>query len=315
MKLVIGIDLGGTNTEIGLVDEDGNIINNTIISTNTNQNFDDFISQLSSEIGIYKKKYNKIMAIGVGAPNANYYKGNIENAPNLLWKGVLPFSEKLSKATGIEVFLTNDANAAAIGEGVYGGAKSMKHYAVITLGTGVGSGIVCDGKLLYGNDGFAGEFGHVIVNSKSRRLCGCGRYGCLETYASATGIVNTMNSLLNKYEQYSILREIQSDKLSSLDIYNAALKGDELALKSFEITAEVLALSLANLTAVLSPQAIFLSGGLAKAGMILFNPLQKHYDNYVLPLFKGKTQILPSQLSNGKTGLMGAAALALNELK
>ncbi len=316
MKCVIGIDLGGTNTEIGLVDENGKTINNTTIPTNSNQDFNKFISQLSEEINkLLKNCTNEIIAIGVGAPNANYYNGTIENAPNLSWKGILPFSELLKQAIGLNVVLTNDANAAAIGEGVYGGAKLMKHYAVITLGTGVGSGIVCDGKLLYGNDGFAGEFGHVIVNAKSRRLCGCGRYGCLETYASATGIVKTMNNLLVKYNQTSTLRNIPNDKITSLDIFYAAQKGDELALKAFEITADVLALSLANFTAVFSPEAIFLSGGLAKAENILFDPLQKYYDNYVLPLFKGKTKILLSQLPTGKTGLIGAAALAFNEYK
>lgn len=317
-QLVIGIDVGGTNTEIGVVNANGQILCHSTISTVISDNFDEYINYLAKEVNACIDKIGEksdFLGIGVGAPNANYYTGTIDYAPNLLWKGILPFSEKLSKACQLKVVLTNDANAAAIGEGVYGGAKFMKHYAVITLGTGLGSGIVCDGKLLYGHDGFAGEFGHIVVNNKSHRLCGCGRHGCLETYASATGIVKTMKSLLQKSEQHSLLREIPSDKLTSLDIHKAAHKNDELALKAFDITADVLAISLANLTAVLSPEAIFLSGGLAKAGNILFDPLQTYYDKYILPLFKGKTLILPSQLPNGNTGLMGAAALALSEIK
>jgi len=317
-NLVIGIDVGGTNTEIGVVNTNGQILCHTNMPTNISTDFDEYINHLANEINACIAKVGEksdFLGIGVGAPNANYYTGTIDHAPNLLWKGILPFSEKLKHATGLKTVLTNDANAAAIGEGIYGGAKFMKHYAVITLGTGLGSGIVCDGKLLYGHDGFAGEFGHVVINSKSRRLCGCGRYGCLETYASATGIVKTMTSLLQKSEKDSLLRNIPSQNLTSLDIHKAAHKGDELALKAFDITADVLAISLVNLTAVLSPEAIFLSGGLAKAGNILFDPLQTYYDKYVLPLFKGKTQILPSQLPNGNTGLMGAAALALSEIK
>ncbi|MDD2412600.1 MAG: ROK family protein [Bacteroidales bacterium] len=317
-KLVIGIDVGGTNTEIGVINKAGQILCQTNISTNITQNFDEYIALLASEIDkCIDKTGNKedFLGIGIGAPNGNYYIGTIDNAPNLLWKGILPFSEKLSQATGLKVVLTNDANAAAIGEGVYGGAKFMQHYAVITLGTGLGSGIVCDGKVLYGHDGFAGELGHITINSRSRRLCGCGRHGCLETYASATGIVVTMKSLLEKSNQKSAIRDLKFDKISSLDICMAAKKGDELALKAFDITADVLAISLANLTAVLSPEAIFLSGGLAKAENILFDPLLKYYNQYVLQLFKEKTQILPSKLLNKNTGLIGAAALALNEIK
>lgn len=317
-KLVIGIDVGGTNTEIGVVNKAGQILCQKNISTNISQNFDEYIALLASEINNCIEKIGTkkdFIGIGIGTPNGNYYKGTIDNAPNLLWKGILPFSEKLSQATGLKAVLTNDANAAAIGEGVYGGAKFMQHYAVITLGTGLGSGIVCDGKVLYGHDGFAGEFGHITINSRSRRLCGCGRHGCLETYASSTGIVVTMKSLLKKSNQKSVLRDLEFDKMTSLDIYMAAEKGDELALKAFDITADVLAISLANLTAVLSPEAIFLSGGLAKSGDILFNPLLKYYNQYILPLFKNKTQILPSKLLNENTGLIGAAALALNEIK
>lgn len=317
-KLVIGVDIGGTNTEIGIVNPDGKILIQTNITTNISHDFDEYIALLTSEINHCIEKTGTkedFIGIGIGAPNGNYYKGTIDNAPNLPWKGILPFSEKLSQATHLKVVLTNDANAAAIGEEVYGGAKSMKDFAVITLGTGLGSGIVCGGKVLYGQDGLAGELGHIIINSKSQRLCGCGRYGCLETYTSATGIVVTMKSLLKKSNHKSILNNIDFDKITSLDIYLAAKKGDEFALKAFDITADILAMSLANLTAILNPEAIFLSGGLAKAGEILFDPLLKYYDYYILPIFKGKTQILPSQLLNKNTGLIGAAALAYNEIK
>lgn len=318
-KLVIGIDVGGTNTEIGIVDENGNILLSNLISTKDTENFNEFIQLLSNNIYSLSDKTNvikeQIKGIGIGAPNGNYYTGTVEFAPNLIWKGVLPFVSELKNATSLNVVMTNDANAAAIGEGIYGGAKAMKHYAVITLGTGLGSGIVCDGKLLYGHDGFAGELGHVIVQEESGRKCGCGRCGCLETYVSATGIVKTAIEFINKNSYPSILRKISSDEITSLDIAIAANQNDKIAQMCFDFTAKKLAIALANLTAITSPEAIFVSGGLAKSGDILFKPLGNYYDQYVLSIFKGKTKILPSQLNDSNIGMLGAAALAFSEFE
>lgn len=316
-KIAVGIDIGGTNTDIGIVNEEGKVLAKTSFSTQVSDNFEEYIKVLSDNIKSLLKANDlegKILGVGVGAPNANFYKGTIEHAPNLLWKGVLHFSKMLSQEVGYKVVLTNDANAAAIGEKVYGGGKYMQHFALVTLGTGLGSGIVIDGKLLYGSDGFAGELGHTIVVKEDGRQCGCGRKGCLETIASASGIVTTIKQLLESEKTASVFRNVSVDEIKSIDIFEAANKGDELALKAFDITADYLGFSLTNLIAITSPEAIFLSGGLAHAGDLLFKPLQQYYDKYVLPLFKGKTVILPSQLPDGNTGLMGAAALALSEL-
>lgn len=316
-KIAVGIDIGGTNTDIGIVNEEGKVLAKTSFSTQVSDNFEEYIKVLSDNIKNLLKENDmegKILGVGVGAPNANFYKGTIEHAPNLLWKGVLHFSKMLSQEVGYKVVLTNDANAAAIGEKVYGGGKYMEHFALVTLGTGLGSGIVIDGKLLYGSDGFAGELGHTVVKKEDGRQCGCGRKGCLETIVSATGIVTTVKELLQSEKIDSVFRNVPVDEIKSIDIFEAANKGDELALKAFDITADYLGFSLTNLIAITSPEAIFLSGGLAHAGDLLFKPLQQYYDKYVLPLFKGKTVILPSQLPDGNTGLMGAAALALSEL-
>ncbi|MGI6320152.1 MAG: ROK family protein [Bacteroidales bacterium] len=316
-KIAVGIDIGGTNTDLGIVNEEGKVLAKTSFSTQVSDNFEEYIKVLSDNIKSLLKANDlegKILGVGVGAPNANFYKGTIEHAPNLLWKGVLHFSKMLSQEVGYKVVLTNDANAAAIGEKVYGGGKYMQHFALVTLGTGLGSGIVIDGKLLYGSDGFAGELGHTIVVKEDGRQCGCGRKGCLETIASASGIVTTIKQLLESEKTASVFRNVSVDEIKSIDIFEAANKGDELALKAFDITADYLGFSLTNLIAITSPEAIFLSGGLAHAGDLLFKPLQQYYDKYVLPLFKGKTVILPSQLPDGNTGLMGAAALALSEL-
>lgn len=316
-KIAVGIDIGGTNTDLGIVNEEGKVLAKTSFSTQVSDNFEEYIKVLSDNIKSLLKANDlegKILGVGVGAPNANFYKGTIEHAPNLLWKGVLHFSKMLSQEVGYKVVLTNDANAAAIGEKVYGGGKYMQHFALVTLGTGLGSGIVIDGKLLYGSDGFAGELGHTIVVKEDGRQCGCGRKGCLETIASASGIVTTIKQLLESEKTASVFRNVSVDEIKSIDIFEAANKGDELALKAFDITADYLGFSLTNLIAITSPEAIFLSGGLAHAGDLLFKPLQQYYDKYVLPLFKGKTVILPSQLPDGNTGLMGAVALALSEL-
>jgi glucokinase len=313
-KFVVGIDVGGTNTEIAIIDDEGNIIDSYNVSTRCCEDFDVYISMIGDGLldmigrnGLI----DKVEKIGVGAPNANFFTGTIENAPNLLWKGMLPFAEMLTNKTGIPVVLTNDANAAAIGEHVFGGAKNMFDFILVTLGTGLGSGLFCQGKLLYGNDGFAGELGHTLVEINHGRLCGCGRRGCLETYVSSPGIVTTAIEMLSNSSEYSVLKEIPANQLTSLDIANAANNGDTIALQAFDFTAKILAIALANVVAISSPEAIFLSGGLAKAEGLLFDPLNKYYDQYVLPLFKGKVKILPSMLINKNTGLLGAAALAM----
>jgi len=313
-KFVVGIDVGGTNTEIAIIDDEGNIIDSYNVSTRCCEDFDVYISMIGDGLldmigrnGLI----DKVEKIGVGAPNANFFTGTIENAPNLLWKGMLPFAEMLTNKTGIPVVLTNDANAAAIGEHVFGGAKNMFDFILVTLGTGLGSGLFCQGKLLYGNDGFAGELGHTLVEINQGRLCGCGRRGCLETYVSSPGIVTTAIEMLSNSSEYSVLKEIPANQLTSLDIANAANNGDAIALQAFDFTAKILAIALANVVAISSPEAIFLSGGLAKSEGLLFDPLNKYYDQYVLPLFKGKVKILPSMLINKNTGLLGAAALAM----
>lgn len=316
-KLVVGIDVGGTNTEIGVIDNKGNILANTVFSTRCTENFNEFIQLISTNIShlideLNLKKDN-IKGVGIGAPNGNYYTGTVEFAPNLIWKGVLPFVHELKKHTGLNVVMTNDANAAAIGEGVFGGAVGKKHFAVITLGTGLGSGIVCDGKILYGHDGFAGELGHTIIDIDSNRLCGCGRKGCLETYVSATGIVKTAKEMLDNTYEESVLRNISPELLTSVDIAKAVMQHDLIASMSFDFTTKILAVALANYTAIASPEAIFITGGLAKAGDILFKPLISYYNEYVLSIFKGKTKILPSALNEQNVGLIGAAALAQNE--
>ena len=316
--IVVGIDVGGTNTELGFVNADGAVLVKETIPTRSFAEFKDFVDSLVEMI-LTKIESNhfsgRVKAIGVGAPNGNYYKGTIEHAPNLQWKGILPFVKMLEDSTQLKVVLTNDANAAAMGESIYGGAKGMKDFVVITLGTGLGSGIVCDGKVLYGQDGFAGELGHTIVDIESNRLCGCGRYGCLETYVSATGIVNTAKEMLENTDVESILRKISPELLTSINIAKAVHEKDLIASMSFDFTAKILALALANLTAITSPEAIFITGGLAKAGDILFNPLHKYYDEFVMQLFKGKTKILPSQLQGENTGMLGAAALAFGEFE
>jgi glucokinase len=249
-----------------------------------------------------------VKGIGIGAPNGNYYTGSIEFAPNLAWKGVIPLAEMLDKRMKLPVVLTNDANAAAIGEMLYGAAKGMTNFIVITLGTGLGSGIVVNGELLYGHDGFAGELGHTIVDPEGR-TCGCGRKGCLETYASATGIVRTVIEMLDKVDKPSILRKANTNKLQSKDVFLAAQQGDQLALDAFEYTGKILGLKLADAIAFSSPEAIILFGGLAKAGDYIFTPTKKYMEHFLLAIYKNKVKLLPSLLKKENSAVLGAAAL------
>jgi glucokinase len=318
IKLVAGIDIGGTNIVYGLVDEEGKIHGEGCFPSRKYRDFTVFIQALAESINALAERIEEkyeLIGLGLGAPNANYYTGNIEFAPNLIWTGMLPVAQKLKEQfPGLPVVITNDANAAAIGEMIYGGARGMKNFAVITLGTGLGSGIVTGGKLLYGHDGFAGELGHVIV-SPSGRECGCGRQGCLETYASASGIKRTVYKLLADHCGDSELKRISFDELSADMITKAAMNNDPIAVEAFAHTGRLLGLALANLVAITSPEAIFLFGGLAKAGKYIFEPTKKHMEDNLLKFWKGKVKLLPSAINEQNAGVLGSAALTWQNIK
>ncbi|MEI6093070.1 MAG: ROK family protein, partial [bacterium] len=298
-KVSIGIDVGGTNTVFGFVDLEGNCLMDGHIATTDYAKFDDFLKALSSEIEKVKKAIPQaveVVGIGIGAPNGNYYAGTIEHAPNLQWKGVIPFIELFKKYYNVPMILTNDANAAAIGEMVYGAAKGMKNFIVVTLGTGLGSGIVVNGDLVYGADGFAGEMGHTFAGEVGSRKCGCGRFDCVETYASATGIKRTAFELMCTMNEPSQLRDHSFNQVTSKMIYDAAKDGDAIALAAFEKTGRILGARLADAVAYFSPEAIFLFGGLAKSAEYLFKPTMFHLEKNLLNIFKysNKLQLLPS---------------------
>ena len=311
MQYSIGIDIGGTNSVMGIVDKMGHILFETSISTQSYPAISDFIdavwSNLSPEIDRFGKAGFK--GIGIGAPNGNYYNGSIEFAPNLIWKGIIPLAKLFQEKTGLESFVTNDANAAAIGEMMYGAAKGMNDFIMVTLGTGVGSGFVANGKLIYGHDGFAGELGHTIA-VRDGRLCGCGRHGCLETYTSATGIVRTAVDFLANTSVDSLLRGIE--KLDAKSIYEAAVQGDSLALEIFDYTGKILGQSLSDAVAITSPEAIILFGGLAQAGPFIFEPTKKYMEENLLIIYKNKIKLLPSELKESDVAILGAAALVWN---
>lgn len=314
-RTVVGIDIGGTNSPFGFVDENGNILAKGTIRTDFYAEFEEYLKALLLEIELKKLENNvEIAGFGIGAPNGNYYRGSIENAPNLRWKGSINFTEQVTEKTRLPAFLTNDANAAAIGEKVFGNAKDMNDFIVITLGTGLGSGIFCGGKLLYGSTGFAGEIGHIVVDFGGRQ-CGCGRKGCLETYASATGIVRTVLEKLQDKNIKSRLRNYSEEKIDSKIIYDEAVKGDELALDVFEYTGKILGKALANAAAFSSPEAIFLFGGLANAGDLIFKPVIKYMEDNLLNNFKGTVKLMKSGLKENNAAILGAAALCWNELK
>ncbi|MFA7359636.1 MAG: ROK family protein [Candidatus Kapaibacterium sp.] len=316
INTVVGIDVGGTNSPFGFVDKEGKILAKSSIKTDEYEKFDDYLNALISEIKRINREHNqlKIIGYGIGAPNGNYYKGTVENAPNLNWKGKIEFSKMMTDKTGVKAYLTNDANAAAIGEKVFGNAKEMNDFIVVTLGTGLGSGIFCGGNLLYGSTGFAGELGHTIVKENGR-LCGCTRHGCLETYASATGIVKTVVEMLSNGGIDSSLRNYKEEEITSKLIHEAAVSGDKLALNAFEYTGEILGMALANATAFSSPEAIFLFGGLANAGSYIFEPTIRHMESNMLNNFKGTVKVLPSGLQENTAAILGAAALCWNEME
>jgi glucokinase len=314
-EVVAGVDIGGTNTVFGLVDRNGIIITENKICTTSYPEIEDFISVLATSVQrlVAGGDNLKLMGIGIGAPNANYHKGTIELAPNLAWKGIVPFSSLLTEKINLPVAITNDANAAAMGEMIFGGAKNIKDFIILTLGTGLGSGIVINGELVYGHTGFAGELGHTIVVPGGRD-CGCGRQGCLETYASASGLVRTVLYMLSEMKEESSLRNIAPSELTSKQIADAAEGGDIIALEAFDYTAEMLAFGIINSVVFSSPEAIFLFGGLAQAGDLLFNPVRKYVDLNIQPVFKGTVKILPSGIPENNAAVLGAAALAWKEL-
>lgn len=315
-EYVIGIDIGGTFTKTGFVDREGNIFCESSSPTDTFDKVEDYLTNLVKELKFAESKLEtpyKILGIGVGAPNGNYHKGTIEQATNLKWKGIVPLADMLQEHYKVPVKLTNDANAAALGEKIYGGAKNYNDFVMITLGTGLGSGLIVNGDLVYGHDGFGGEQGHVNVVENGRQ-CGCGNLGCLETYVSAPGIKRTVFTLLAENSAGSDLVNYTFDELDSEIIYNAAAKGDPVALKAFEETGKILGRKLADTVCLLSPEAIFFFGGLAKAGDFIFKPTKKWMEHFAMGLFKNKVKLLPSQLMDKNVAVLGASALIWNEL-
>ena len=316
-EAVIGIDIGGTSSKYGLVDRSGVVYTEGSIKTYEYKDVNSFLKALHSAI---LKSVNElgdsfeIKGIGIGAPNGNYYNGSIEFAPNLRWKGKIPLAELLHDYFNVPVVLTNDANAAALGEMMYGSAKNMDHFIVITLGTGLGSGIVVDGQVVYGHDGFAGEMGHITA-VENGRICGCGRKGCLETYASASGIKRTVFELFATMNEDSELRAVSFNDLTADMITRAADKGDIIALKAFDYTAEILGKKLADAVAFTSPEAFFLFGGLANAGDYLFKPTRRYMEENLLQVFRNKVKILPSGLMNTNAAVLGASGLIWKELQ
>lgn len=312
-QYVVGIDIGGTNSVFGVVDARGTILYSGAIKTGKYTDVNDYIAELCKGLELVIAQAggkDKIKGIGVGAPNGNYFNGCIEFAPNLPWKGRIPLAQLISDGLGgVPVSLTNDANAAAIGEMTYGVARGMKDFIVITLGTGVGSGIVIGGNLVYGHDGFAGELGHVIVRRNNGRLCGCGRQGCLEAYTSATGVARTAREYLEIRKDESILRELDPDEITSKDVFDAAMKNDKIALEIFEATGTMLGEAFADFVAFSSPEAIILFGGLTKAGDLIMDPIKRSMEKNMLKVFEGKTKLLFSQLKESDAAVLGASAL------
>lgn len=312
-QLVAGIDIGGTNTVFGLVDSAGNILFKETVPTAHFALPENLVSAISEHIEKYFLEFSKnyeLAGAGIGAPNGNYFKGTIEQAANLKWKGIIPLAKLFSDRLNCKVILTNDANAAAIGEMLFGGAKGMRDFIFITLGTGVGSGIVVNGEMVYGHDSFAGELGHIIMFPDGRQ-CGCGRKGCLETYCSATAIKRTYSDLLlRNNRETDIVGKVPDAKY----IYDSAVSGDKNAIEAFNYTGDILGLALANSVAYTSPQAIFLFGGLALAGDFIFKPTIESFEKNLLNIYKNKIKILPSQLSENDAAILGAASLVWKEI-
>jgi glucokinase len=314
--LAIGIDIGGTGTKFGIVDRNGNVLFSGSLSTKKHKVVETFIDELHEVVLPLIKKAGgagRIKGIGVGAPNGNFYTGTIEYAPNLPWKGVIPLAKLIEDKFKLPVTLTNDANAAAIGEMMYGAAQGMKDFIMITLGTGVGSGIVANGHLIYGHDGFAGELGHTIVIPGGRLHEGTGKHGSLESYASATGVTLTALETLGKSKVKSLLRSVPKEKMDSKAVFEAAKQGDKLALQIFEYTGKILGLALANAVMFSSPEAIVLFGGLTKAGDLILKPTRKHMEENLIQVFQNKVKILVSHLKESDAAILGASALVWDQ--
>lgn len=314
-SFVIGLDLGGTNSVFGIVDQRGQVLATTSIKTQSYKTVEDFVDagiEVLKPIIAKVGGISQIKAMGIGAPNGNFYRGTIENAANLVWAhdSVVPLADMFSKRLNIPVGLTNDANAAAIGEMMYGVARGMKDFIMITLGTGVGSGIVVNGQMVYGSDGFAGELGHVImVRGEEGRSCGCGRKGCLEAYCSATGVARTAREFLQKTKEPSLLRDINPEEITSLDVSIAAGKGDKMALDIFAFTGDMLGAACADFANFSSPEAFVFFGGLTKAGDLLMNPIKAAYAKYVLPTYRDNVKFLVSSLDDAAAAVLGASAI------
>ena len=310
MKIAIGLDIGGTNTELAWVNSKGEILKHLKLKTKNFPKPEQLVENVGNAIleGNNEFSSDKILGLGIGAPNGNYYNGSIEFAPNLGWKGIIYLAELFKQKIKLPTKLTNDANAAAYAEMLYGGAKNMQNFLVVTLGTGLGSGIIVNGEMLYGSTGFAGELGHTVVDYNGR-TCGCGRKGCLETYASAIGIVRTVNDYLATTKESSTLKKLTN--IESKDIFLAAMQNDNIAIKSINYTGEILGKHLSDYVALFSPEAIFLTGGLAKAHQLLIPPTQKAMNKQMLNIFQNTVKILPSQLINQNAGLLGAAAMIM----
>ena len=311
-SFVAGVDIGGTGTKFGIVDNLGNVLSSDTMSTRGHADIHAYINELYDKLMILIDKVGgvgRIKGIGVGAPNGNIYTGTIEYAPNLPWKGIIPLAKLIQDKFKLPVKLTNDANAAAVGEMTYGAAKGMKNFILIALGTGVGSGIVANGELIYGHDGFAGELGHTIIIPDGRLHTGTGKKGSLESYASATGVAQSAMEILKTTDRPSILREIPIEKITSKDVFEAAQKDDEVAKEVFEFTGKILGMSLANFVMFSSPEAIILFGGLTKAGDLILKPTRAHMEANVIEIFENKVKILLSHLKESDAAILGASAL------
>ena len=304
--------MGGTNTAFGIVDARGTVIASSSIKTGKHSKIEDYIDELYTEINriiVANDAEGKINGIGIGAPNGNYFTGMIEDVINLPWPTPIPLADLISKKFGIPCLITNDANAAAIGEMTYGAARGLKDFIMITLGTGVGSGIVVNGQMVYGHDGSAGELGHVIMKRNNGRMCGCGRAGCLEAYCSATGVARTAREFLEIRDEDSLLREYDIESITSKDVYDCAVKGDKMALDIFNYTGTILGEALADFVTFSSPEAFVIFGGLTKSGDYIMNPIREAFDKNILKVFKGKVKILISELKESDAAVLGASAL------
>lgn len=316
-SIVAGVDIGGTNTVVGLVTRDGECISEVSFSTQEHGVFVNYVSRIANEINNLLKKHNNdytLVGVGVGAPNGSYRTGQIIDAANLRWKGSLPLTSELNTLIGLPIALTNDANAATLGEMLFGAAKGMKNFVYITLGTGLGSGIVVDGKLVLGVDGFAGELGHTAVKAYGRQ-CGCGKQGCLETYVSAPGLRRTAFKLMADSLEPSALRGYTYETISAKKIATLALQGDVVAQEAFEYTGAILGSKLADVVALLNPEAIFLFGGLSNSGSLIFEPTKRHMEKNLFPIFRNTVKLLPSGLVDKNVAVLGAAALIWKDLE